>query len=535
MNVLPVIERELRAGARQTLTYSLRVLAVAALLVAAGFFWVTSDLGGGAGVDLFQLLHGTLVVAIWVLVPMLTADCISRERREGTLALLFLTPLRPASIVVAKALAQGLRAFTLWFAAWPVMTLPFILGGISWKEAFLSAVITFSSIGLALAAGLVASARCRNAMRALLSAALFAGLFLLLFCAGVYAIMMVIAILAHTPASVSGYVPDLDWIESGMRVAGNLDDVWGKELVQARWWAWSAAGFGVVAALSFLTSLLLVVVVTGGKVSAVWREEPPSARVVWLQRTFTTPVLFGNSFRRWMRWELRRNPVGWLERRTWSGRLVVWGWTAIVICVYTFLLVSWYPAAASFTTLQLILAWLLVLNIAVSAAGSFRRERETGVLELLLVSPLSEWQIIGGRLRGLWGKFFLPQALMIGLWFYCLAIWRGHEDDWAMPLFYGGTYATLPIVGLYYSLARRHFFPALLWTGLMGVLLPALLSLLAADTVYAYQAYWGAGWHRLLDRAHLAGFFNLALQAVLAIVFLWLLQHQLRRRKFAMA
>ena len=38
-------------------------------------------------------------------------------------------------------------------------------------------------------------------------------------------------------------------------------------------------------------------------------------------------------------------------------------------------------------------------------SGSFRRERETGVLELLLVAPLSTHQIVWGRLRAIWGQF----------------------------------------------------------------------------------------------------------------------------------
>ena len=55
-------------------------------------------------------------MAIWVLVPLLVADCLSRERREGTLGLLFLTPLTANDIVIAKGLSHGLRAVTLCFA-----------------------------------------------------------------------------------------------------------------------------------------------------------------------------------------------------------------------------------------------------------------------------------------------------------------------------------------------------------------------------------------------------------------------------------
>ena len=45
-------------------------------------------------------------------------------------------------------------------------------------------------------------------------------------------------------------------------------------------------------------------------------------------------------------------------------------------------------------------------------------ERESGVLELLLVSPLGEKQIIAGRLSGLWGQFAPAAVLLLAIWAY---------------------------------------------------------------------------------------------------------------------
>src|SRR5262249_12624582 len=116
---------------------------------------------------------------IWILVPMLTADCISRERREGTLGLLFMTRLKGTDIVVAKGLAHGLRALTLWLAVLPVVTIPFLLGGLSWSQVLLSSSINFSAICWALAAGLLASAWSKLWLRAMLRAAILAIIFLM--------------------------------------------------------------------------------------------------------------------------------------------------------------------------------------------------------------------------------------------------------------------------------------------------------------------------------------------------------------------
>jgi ABC-type transport system involved in multi-copper enzyme maturation permease subunit len=170
MTVLPIVERELRTSARQSFTYNLRVLGLLAVLLAGVVFGSNYGFQQNLGPKLFGALHATLFCAIWIFVPFLAGDSISRERREGTLGLLFMTPLRAPDIVIAKGLAHGLRALTLWLAVLPVLTLPFIMGGIGWSEAVMSVLINSSAICLALAAGLAASALSRVWTRVLVYA-----------------------------------------------------------------------------------------------------------------------------------------------------------------------------------------------------------------------------------------------------------------------------------------------------------------------------------------------------------------------------
>src|SRR5206468_1203063 len=157
------------AEARHDFTYWLRLAGASALLVV--FVLTLADQRLSApqlGAILFGNLHTALVFAIWMLVPLLTADCISRERREGTLGLLFLTRLSAQDIVAAKTLAHALRALTLWLAVLPVLMIPFLLGGVTWMEALLSVAISFSAVCWALSAGLVASAWSKSWLRSLL-------------------------------------------------------------------------------------------------------------------------------------------------------------------------------------------------------------------------------------------------------------------------------------------------------------------------------------------------------------------------------
>src|SRR5207245_11135246 len=103
--------------------------------------------------------------------------------------------------------------------------------------------------------------------------------------------------------------------------------------------------------------------------------------------------------------------------------------------------------------------------------SSFRRERESGVLELLLVSPVGEREIIFGRLRGLWGQFLPAFGLLLAIWCYFISIFPGRSD--AEPIFFcANTFLTLPVIGLYFSLGCRNFLTAFLSTLATGLLMP---------------------------------------------------------------
>src|ERR1043166_3692875 len=120
-----------------------------------------------------------------------------------------------------------------------------------------------------------------------------------------------------------------------------------------------------------------------------------------------------------MHWEMNHNPIGWLQHRTWSARLVTWVWFAVFACIYSSLLANLWAYQQSFEVIQFFLAWSLVASVAIASASSFRRERETGLLELLIVSPVREWQIITGRLRGIWEQFLPAILLLLVLWVFC--------------------------------------------------------------------------------------------------------------------
>jgi hypothetical protein len=483
---LPVIDRELRASARHSFTYYLRTLGAGALLLASLFFGLENGFESNIGGELFGYLHFTMFCAIWILVPLLAADCISRERREGTLGLLFMTGMRGPDIVIAKSIAHGLRALTLWAAVAPVLTIPFLLGGVSWQEVMLSVAINSSAICWALAAGVLASAWSKTWGRAVLRAQIFASFFLLGMAVVTGEALASIlrsgsaSFWSSSPAQLVDIGPanwDYEFVV-GIGFITNLSHSFAAfvfRTVTNGQLIWLSALVFTISLLGLLTAIRLA----GAKTRRIWREPPPSRQQVWLQQTFCTPVVWISFFRRWMKRKLEANPIGWLEQRTWNGRLITWGWLAVIVSLYSIVLTD--PGFFQRTSVpQNVMAWMLVISMAISTAGSFRRERESGVLELLLVSPVGERTIISGRLRGLWGQFLPAFGLLLVVWIYLATISLTHGADGDAIVFYATTFYSLPIIGLYFSLRCRAFMTALLAAIGAGWVLPLIVGSILA-------------------------------------------------------
>lgn len=478
MVLLPVIERELRAASRLSSTFTMRMLGVFALTAATVYFAVTSAFGPNEGLRLFSSEHRLLLLAIWLLAPFLAADVISRERREGTLPLLSLTALRPVEVAVAKTLVHGLRAFGLWLAVIPVLAIPLLLGGVTRADLAFAAALHFSSIALGLAAGLLASSFSKRFVRAQALAALLAFAFavLLTLVVGLAFFFLFIRPAWGKPSNLSHEIFWEIGIETGLYLSPAIFRAMGSGNLQ-----WLAGG--VVLAFALLT-FLWVLPVVAWRIRASWRDKPSSQRWLAFQDLLCRPMFFREWLKRWMKRRLQANPIGWLEQRTWNGRLVMWSWMAVVISIYSYTLANFSFFVRGFAGLQTFPAVLLAISMAASASGSFRRERETGVLELLLVSPLKESDIVWGRILGVYQQFTPALALLFGVWIWCSEFLLP-EGVWTDIGAWLVMFLTVPPIGLYFSLAQTNFMGSFLRTLLMTVVIPVGMGtksfLLAAE------------------------------------------------------
>ncbi len=520
MIFLAPIERELQAAARQPATYLLRLVGAGITLFAAIYFLLQARLSAGIGSKLFSELHFTLFWALWILVPLLASDCISRERREGTLGLLFLTRLSGAELALAKGLAHGLRALTVWLAVAPIMALSLLVGGVSWEEISLSVVVNFNVICWALAAALLGSAWSITWRAAVVRSLLLSfGFMIFLSLATGLALP-----LSLSPGGLFRWETAAeDIVLSGFGALSDAMNLWPKFLR-------ISSASTLIGPLCLLTALSLAVLagaiaLAGRKAARAAKDSGPSRLAARIEGWFCRPILWRRQLKAWMRWHLSRNPVGWLERRSWSGRLVTWAWLAVVVALYSAALADQH-SYRSYQIIRRIIGWLMLGSVALSAVGSFRRERATGVLELLLVSPMGEKEIIKGRLFGLWGQFMPAVALLTFIWYWLGTFSSRYEE--APIFYYAVAFMVLPVVGLCFSLLYRNFIFAFLMTLFVTLTVPMIFSNILAYVDWLTTAT--TPFYIDFD-PHVS---TMTCQLIIAFLCYLRLRRILERRKFAM-
>src|SRR5216684_7169785 len=133
MTVLPIVERELRVASRRGGTFWTRLaITLAAILIGLIIFVLTLGFPPAqTGRHIFEWLSGLLFIYCVGYGRRATADCLSEEKREGTLGLLFLTDLKGYDVVLGKLAANSLNVFYCVLAVLPVLAVPLLMGGVT--------------------------------------------------------------------------------------------------------------------------------------------------------------------------------------------------------------------------------------------------------------------------------------------------------------------------------------------------------------------------------------------------------------------
>lgn len=400
MTFLPIVDRELRVAARRKGTYWSRLGAAALAVLLLAMVMAISEMGrrggggfgGQLGIILFSIFSWLSFAFVSAAGVFLTSDSLSEEKREGTLGLLFLTDLRGYDIVLGKLFSHSLVATYGLMAAFPVIGIAFLLGGVTGGEFWRLMLVLFNTLFFSLAVGIFISAISRDAQRAMSGAAFVCGLFLIV-------------------------LPVIDWALAR----------WDENQFEARF-SLASAGYGLSQARSFLlsdfwSSLAVVhclawLFLGSASVLAPRRWQEASARATDGADSRAQRRRFGAPAKRAalrMRW-LADNPARWLAGRDlWMGRFL---WLALLLFMAGAALLSagsdelrvFLSTANGATGLFLV---LLNLWVATFATRFFVDAMRTGTLELLLATPLKPGEIVRGQWWAIRRTFAAPVLLVV--------------------------------------------------------------------------------------------------------------------------
>jgi hypothetical protein len=400
MTFLPIVSRELRIASRRRGTYWLRSLAALVVIISGAwlFLMLQRQPGRELAMFLFCTLTGGAVLFALLSGVRSTADCLSEEKREGTLGLLFLTDLKGYDVVLGKLAATSLNAFYGILAIVPMLAIPLLLGGITLWEFGRMALVAVNTLFFSLAVGIGVSACSRSAQRAmvttllliLIAAALFPACGAALAAFGKLRRVEPVFLL---PSPGYAYYLALDAPFKALR-----NQFWYSVLV-VHGLGWFAFCFACIVA------------------PRAWQDRPSGVQALkWRERWQLWS--YGNlaeraSFRRHL---LETNPFLWLAARLRLKPAMVWGFLCLVGVGWVWGLVKLHR---EWLNEGMYLATAVVLNLTLrcwfagEATRQLAEERKAGTLELLLSTPLGVPEILRGQKLALVRQFLGPVIVVL--------------------------------------------------------------------------------------------------------------------------
>ena len=165
MRVATVVARELRVLSRRRYYYVLRAVLLGLAFCLYGF----SLLAGMTGTGQLQNFGLLTTVFFGFGGTVMAANSINAERREKTLGLLLLTPLRFRDVLSGKFVSGALPLVLCLAAIVPVIYFSLFSGGVTWEEVLRLILNVGASMLLGVSIGLFWSVVCRDPLVSTLS------------------------------------------------------------------------------------------------------------------------------------------------------------------------------------------------------------------------------------------------------------------------------------------------------------------------------------------------------------------------------
>ncbi|HBZ03004.1 MAG TPA: hypothetical protein DEO83_04250 [Lachnospiraceae bacterium] len=179
----PIIKKDLKVISR-SMKFSWGLFAYEAVLMivflmSLSIMNLSSSYGQGvlSNVDVyngyiyfFPAVGITELVIIALIVPIITASSISGERERKTMDVLLTTTISAPAIILGKIGSAVIRVMMFVIASLPLLSLSFLVGGLSWITLFIYILLAFLFACFAGSVGIFASSICKKSITAIILA-----------------------------------------------------------------------------------------------------------------------------------------------------------------------------------------------------------------------------------------------------------------------------------------------------------------------------------------------------------------------------
>ncbi len=434
----PVFTREAAIAPRRPSFYVARTLFAGTLFVLSVTAWQLlvgsqriENVGDLAwfGATAFHILAPLQLAVALPFSALLVASAVALEKDRKTIDLLLMTNLSNAELVLGKLFAGLLSVVVVVVAAWPLLAIMSLLGGVSTGQILRVQAVTLASTLVAGSLGSTIALWREKTFQALAMTALVLVLWLVGW-----------EIIAATGSSRSWWgIPAESWavaMSPWQAVQAAARPVFA-DAAGTRWTDPVYLNLCTAAVISALLNMVAIALVR------VWnpvREvrprsaERPAHEVAERGAAPLRPAvaLHGAGGRVRRVWD---NPILWREVRTWAygKRILVIRlayWAVFAVCAAA--LVASLPQGGPTTTdaipaaarplITLLVVGLILLNAL--AVTSLTSERDSRALDLLLVSDLSPKEIVFGKFGG---AFYNAKEMVVLPLVLCAYLWiAGH-------------------------------------------------------------------------------------------------------------
>lgn len=420
----PIVVRLVEGGSRRLRHMYIRAAYLAVLIVSLLAILLQSsgpsnfrDLAA-AGAQAFEAVAYLQIALICILTPVFMAGAIAQESNPRTWDILLTTPMSSLQIVLGQLFGRLFFVLALLVASLPLFAITQYYGGVPGRSVMASYAI---SAGAAILVGAIAVGLSVNRLAGRRAVFTF-----------YIAVVTYLAITIGIDLSLRAGAPTVTAVTPinpflALRALLAPTEYARPDLIEldqmgtfARFWfgspvlAWCVLSFGASIAIVLISSITARSI--GSKSGVPWYR-----RVLGLgaKGATTRPAR-----------DVSNNPIAWREATARNATLpkIILRWSFVFLGVLWALgLIATYHGGtldhAAFRTWLLVTTWTEVIVITLVAinmsATAIAREREDGTLDLLLTTPITPKDYLGGKLKGL--VFYLLPLIAVPVMTIALA------------------------------------------------------------------------------------------------------------------